>query len=194
MSTAPPGRDSLGIFLPGPVPEAHQAGTGGHMLPACCHGWKLRPAQPGPFGKSWAAGQKLQRDERKKKAPACASAGAPHSAAAHSSSQPASPRPFPRQAPLPSTPLPPSIRFDFLLPCLACLASTPSSLPPCPPPPSSTSFLLSFLLHLHLPSAICRLPPSCCCSISSLVKVRASKRPFSIPSLRPRSASSSSPR
>lgn len=161
MSTAPPRRDSLGIFLPGPVSEAHQAGTGGHMLPACCHGWKLRPAQPGPFGKSWAAGQKLQRGEREKKKHLRAHRPGRHTAQqpTAAASQPASPRPFPRQAPLPSTPLPPSIRFDFLLPCLACLARPPSSLPPCPPPPSSTSFLLSFLLHLHLPSAICRLPP-----------------------------------
>lgn len=158
MSTAPPGRDSLGIFLPGPVPEAHQAGTGGHMLPACCHGWKLRPAQPGPFGKSWAAGQKLQRDERKKKAPACASAGAPHSAAAHSSSQPASPRPFPRQARLLFPPPPSPHRFDSISCSRVWLVSQALRhhylrallLPPPPPSCSPSCFIFIF----HLPSAV----------------------------------------
>lgn len=171
---------------PGWHGRAHASG----LLP-----WMEAPASPTravwkKLG-SWA--EAPARRERKKKS-TCVRIGRGATQRSSPQQQPASPRPFPRQAPLPSTPLPPSIRFDFLLPCLACLASTPSSLPPCPPPPSSTSFLLSFLLHLHLPSAICRLPPSCCCSISSLVKVRASKRPFSIPSLRPRSASSSSPR
>lgn len=153
---------------PGWHGRAHASG----LLP-----WMEAPASPTravwkKLG-SWAEAPA----RREKKKSTCVRIGRGATQRSSPQQQPAS-----QQAPGPSLgnpgssslhPPPPSIRFDFLLPCLACLASTPSSLPPCPPPPSSTSFLLSFLLHLHLPSAICRLPPSCCCSISSLVKVRA---------------------
>lgn len=197
MSTAPPRRDSLGIFLPGPVSEAHQAGTGGHMLPACCHGWKLRPAQPGPFGKSWAAGQKLQRGEREKKKSTCVRIGRGATQRSSPQQQPAS-----QQAPGPSLgrllfPPPPSPhRFDSISCSRVWLVSQGLRhhylrallLPPPPPSCSPSCFIFIF----HLPSAVSPLvllqhllPRQGTCE---------SKRPFSIPSLRPRSASSSSPR
>ncbi len=171
---------------PGWHGRAHASG----LLP-----WMEAPASPTravwkKLG-SWA--EAPARRERKKKAPACASAGAPHSAAAHSSSQ---------QAPGPSLgrllfPPPPSPhRFDSISCSRVWLVSQALRhhylrallLPPPPPSCSPSCFIFIF----HLPSAVSPLvllqhllPRQGTCE---------SKRPFSIPSLRPRSASSSSPR